>query len=99
MFALLITKQVHDSELFVGNKTRAANSITSRCRLITSAERSVGANRAKRPICLQDMLFTPEYILQKVFRKDGPPLGVDFDSLPVWAFKLRAGELQLYNVL
>ncbi|XP_021819888.1 homeobox-DDT domain protein RLT3 isoform X1 [Prunus avium] len=27
-------------------------------------------------------LLTPDYILKKVFRKDGPPLGVEFDSLP-----------------
>lgn len=34
---------------------------------------------------LQDLL-TPNYILKKVFRKDGPPLGVEFDSLPSQAF-------------
>ncbi|XP_062109509.1 uncharacterized protein LOC133820979 isoform X2 [Humulus lupulus] len=27
-------------------------------------------------------LFTPDYILNRIFRKDGPPLGVKFDSLP-----------------
>ncbi|PON97514.1 Octamer-binding transcription factor [Trema orientale] len=27
-------------------------------------------------------LFAPDYILKRVFRKDGPPLGVEFDSLP-----------------
>ncbi|XP_015868893.1 homeobox-DDT domain protein RLT3 [Ziziphus jujuba] len=34
---------------------------------------------------LQD-LFNPNYILKKVFRKDGPPLGVEFDSPPPPAF-------------
>ena len=29
----------------------------------------------------QDLL-TPDYILKRVFRKDGPALGVEFDSLP-----------------
>ncbi|XP_048139087.1 homeobox-DDT domain protein RLT3 isoform X2 [Rhodamnia argentea] len=40
------------------------------------------AKRTGKPICLQDMLFSPGYILKKVFRKDGPVLGVEFDSLP-----------------
>ncbi|KAJ7958982.1 Homeobox-DDT domain protein RLT3 [Quillaja saponaria] len=31
--------------------------------------------------CLQDLL-TPDYILKKLFQKDGPPLGVEFDYLP-----------------
>ncbi|KAM7530190.1 hypothetical protein LguiB_033600 [Lonicera macranthoides] len=37
---------------------------------------------------LQEVLFNPDYILKKVFRKDGPPLGVEFDSLPSHAFHL-----------
>lgn len=37
--------------------------------------------KRKREQILQDLL-TPDYILKKVFRKDGPPLGVEFDSLP-----------------
>ncbi|OWM73841.1 hypothetical protein CDL15_Pgr018901 [Punica granatum] len=52
------------------------------------------AKRLKRPICLQDMLFTPEYIMQKVFRKDGPPLGIEFDSLPARAFNSNAGSCE-----
>ncbi|XAR53571.1 hypothetical protein NMG60_11022181 [Bertholletia excelsa] len=35
---------------------------------------------------LQDSLLRPDYILKKVFRKDGPFLGVEFDSLPSRAF-------------
>ncbi|KAK9291662.1 hypothetical protein L1049_019611 [Liquidambar formosana] len=41
--------------------------------------------RKKKPILLQDLLTT-DYILKKVFRKDGPPLGVEFDFLPSGAF-------------
>lgn len=35
---------------------------------------------------LQEVLYTPEYIFTKIFRKDGPPLGDQFDSLPSTAF-------------
>lgn len=38
--------------------------------------------KEKPPIVLQDLLHTSDYILKKVFRKDGPPLGVEFDALP-----------------
>lgn len=33
----------------------------------------------------RDLLY-PQFILKKVFRKDGPPLGVEFYSLPSQAF-------------
>ncbi|XP_027163335.1 homeobox-DDT domain protein RLT3 [Coffea eugenioides] len=36
---------------------------------------------------LQEVLFNSDYILQKIFRKDGPALGVEFDSLPENAFR------------
>ncbi|KAH7576570.1 hypothetical protein JRO89_XS01G0111400 [Xanthoceras sorbifolium] len=39
------------------------------------------SKRRQKMIFLQDLL-TPDYILKKVFRKDGPPLGVEFDSPP-----------------
>ncbi|KAL0321943.1 UNVERIFIED_CONTAM: Homeobox-DDT domain protein RLT3, partial [Sesamum calycinum] len=35
---------------------------------------------------LQEVLYSPEYIFTKFFRKDGPPLGDHFDSLPSNAF-------------
>ncbi|KAK6156217.1 hypothetical protein DH2020_010465 [Rehmannia glutinosa] len=35
---------------------------------------------------LQEVLYTPEYIFTKIFRKDGPTLGDQFDSLPSNAF-------------
>ncbi|GFS41528.1 hypothetical protein Acr_00g0074910 [Actinidia rufa] len=30
---------------------------------------------------LHDVFLSTDFILKKVFRKDGPPLGVEFDSL------------------
>lgn len=36
---------------------------------------------------VQDNLLRADYILNKVFRKDGPPLGVEFDTLPSHAFR------------
>ncbi|KAL7215474.1 hypothetical protein ACSBR1_027608 [Camellia fascicularis] len=36
---------------------------------------------------LHDALLSPDSILKKVFRKDGPPLGDEFDSLPSQAFQ------------
>lgn len=36
---------------------------------------------------LQEVLFSSEYILKKIFRKDGPPLGVEFDSMPETGFQ------------
>ncbi|KAL1549701.1 homeobox-DDT domain protein RLT3-like [Salvia divinorum] len=35
---------------------------------------------------LQQLLYTPEDIFAKIFRKDGPPLGDEFDPLPSNAF-------------
>ncbi|XXG87620.1 hypothetical protein AAC387_Pa11g2264 [Persea americana] len=50
------------------------------------------SNQKKHLFGLQD-LFTPEYILKKVFRKDGPPLGVEFDPLPAGAFRSCSGSV------
>ncbi|KAL8538980.1 hypothetical protein ACS0TY_000836 [Phlomoides rotata] len=35
---------------------------------------------------LQEVLYSPEHIFTKIFRKEGPPLGDQFDSLPSNAF-------------
>ncbi|XP_073314795.1 homeobox-DDT domain protein RLT3-like isoform X1 [Primulina huaijiensis] len=35
---------------------------------------------------LQEILYSPEHILMKIFRKDGPTLGGQFDSVPSNAF-------------
>ncbi|XP_043804783.1 homeobox-DDT domain protein RLT3 isoform X2 [Manihot esculenta] len=53
------------------------------------ADRIHKNKRKKKSILIQDFL-TPDYILRKIFRKDGPPLGVAFDSLPSRA--LHNGE-------
>ncbi|KAL4576674.1 hypothetical protein LXL04_012772 [Taraxacum kok-saghyz] len=42
---------------------------------------------SKSGLRLVDDLLPTDYILRKVFRKDGPPLGVEFDNLPSHAFK------------
>ncbi|XP_039045374.1 homeobox-DDT domain protein RLT3-like isoform X2 [Hibiscus syriacus] len=50
---------------------------------------SVGANcfsKKKKKMLLPQDLLPALYVLKKVFRKDGPPLGVEFDSLPSQAF-------------
>lgn len=49
------------------------------------------AKRKKKLSLLQDLL-TPDHILKKVFRKDGPPLGVEYDSLPSGAFCCLTGN-------
>lgn len=61
---------------------QSADSLPSTCGHLASTD----ANSREKPICLQDMLFSPDYILKKVFRKDGPVLGLEFDSLPAGAF-------------
>ncbi|KAA8534625.1 hypothetical protein F0562_032116 [Nyssa sinensis] len=47
-------------------------------------ENAITQKRKKK--ILNDALLSPDYILKKVFRKDSPPLGVEFDSLPSQAF-------------
>lgn len=51
----------------------------------TSTRKESSINKRAEKIILQDLL-TPGYILKKLFRKDGPPLGVQFDSLPSKVF-------------
>ncbi|XP_057955233.1 homeobox-DDT domain protein RLT3 isoform X2 [Malania oleifera] len=45
-----------------------------------------GKRKQKKLVLLQESQLTADYILKKVFRKDGPPLGVEFDSLPSGVF-------------
>ncbi|KAJ6801985.1 homeobox-DDT domain protein RLT3-like [Iris pallida] len=42
-------------------------------------------NQTTNCVLLQD-LFSKDYILKRLFRKDGPPLGAEFDSLPTNAY-------------
>ncbi|XP_058183362.1 homeobox-DDT domain protein RLT3 [Rhododendron vialii] len=59
-----------------------------------AAKKGVGQRKGKkkepktRRLRLHDVLLSPDCILKKVFRKDGPPLGVEFDTLPSYAFQL-----------
>ncbi|XP_068653269.1 homeobox-DDT domain protein RLT3-like isoform X2 [Aristolochia californica] len=52
---------------------------------LTSHAQSRNCKQRKQFSHEQDML-SPDYILKKVFRKDGPPLGVEFDSPPAGTF-------------
>lgn len=47
----------------------------------------------ERERLLNEDLLTADYLLKKVFRKDGPPLGVEFDSLPSRSFCHCTGML------
>lgn len=49
-----------------------------------SKKRKKPANNLKLALGLG---LSSDYILRKVFRKDGPPLGVEFDHLPSHAFR------------
>ncbi|KAE8699577.1 Homeodomain-like transcriptional regulator isoform 2 [Hibiscus syriacus] len=45
-----------------------------------------GFGKKKKKLLLPQDLLPAQFILKKVFRKDGPPLGVEFESLPSQAF-------------
>lgn len=75
-------------------KTVERNSSSSKYKLASMVRKKI-VKRKKIQNQLRD-LFTPDYILSKVFRKDGPPLGVEFDSLPSGAFK---GILQILAIV
>ncbi|KAL0011182.1 hypothetical protein SO802_006290 [Lithocarpus litseifolius] len=70
-------------------KAKASLSSTSNC---PSTVETWIPKRKRKPILLQH-LFTSDYILKKIFRKEGPPLHVEFDSLPSWAFCHRTVEM------
>ncbi|KAF5746208.1 hypothetical protein HS088_TW06G00375 [Tripterygium wilfordii] len=69
------------------DKTIGTIVVTSR---VTNREQSAAASSSKfiKPIIIQELL-TADYILQKIFRKDGPPLGAEFDSPQSRAFLFR----------
>ncbi|XP_008795938.2 homeobox-DDT domain protein RLT3-like [Phoenix dactylifera] len=46
----------------------------------------------KKHLIPSPVLFSKDYVLKKVFRKDGPPLGVEFDPPPANAFGYRTGS-------
>lgn len=57
---------------------------SSKCKQMSVVNNTM-VKRKNKQNRIQD-LFTLGYILSKVFRKDGPPLGVEFDSLPSMRF-------------
>lgn len=60
------------------------SSTSSRCNFGAAVEKrcSVGTRKASRQV-----LLTSQHILAKIFRKDGPLLGSEFDHLPSGAHK------------
>ncbi|XWS75947.1 hypothetical protein CRYUN_Cryun01aG0135400 [Craigia yunnanensis] len=78
-------KNPKELDLLVHNRSKSGAVLYSRYK----SRSLVGENRfgkKKKKMLLPHDLFSPQYILKKVFRKDGPPLGVEFDSLPSQAF-------------
>ncbi|KAJ0960513.1 hypothetical protein J5N97_001603 [Dioscorea zingiberensis] len=67
------------------------------------SQRQHGKNRTSRrnnfaqnnDFIRPQVLFSKDYILRKVFRKDGPPLGIKFDPLPGNAFRNCTGTENL----
>ncbi|XP_038713535.1 homeobox-DDT domain protein RLT3-like [Tripterygium wilfordii] len=60
---------------------------------VTNREKSTAASSSKfiKPIIIQELL-PADYILTKIFWKDGPPLGAEFDSPPSRAFSCCASR-------
>ncbi|KAG2713473.1 hypothetical protein I3760_04G177700 [Carya illinoinensis] len=77
----IATTKVSKGDLSMRMAETPSSSIYSR----PSTAKNKSAKRKKQVFLLQNLL-TPDYILKKVFRKDGPPLGLEFDSLPSGPF-------------
>ncbi|XWS31134.1 hypothetical protein CRYUN_Cryun23aG0051500 [Craigia yunnanensis] len=78
-------KNPKGQDLLVHNRSKSGAVLYSRYK----GTSLVGENRfgkKKKKMLLPQDLLSPQYILKKVFRKDGPPLGVEFDTLPFQAF-------------
>ena len=72
----------HDGIDFAAKKTVTQSSLSKLGkRSVFKTKMNTVAKRRKKLHFAQD-IFSADYILAKVFRKDGPPLGVEFDSLP-----------------
>lgn len=57
---------------------------------------SVGRiNHTDKDQVLLQILLSKDYILKKIFRKDGPTLGMEFDAPPGNAFCYHTGMLML----
>ncbi|KAJ8434366.1 hypothetical protein Cgig2_031612 [Carnegiea gigantea] len=79
-----------------GSKS-AGNSAKKKCKTknnknVSNLAPGEDGNTRRGPLLAKDMLYSPDYILKKVFRKDGPLLGVEFDCLPSTAFQGNSGS-------
>lgn len=75
------TKILKQLDPFIHDRTEITTLFPAKDNCTTAPhENSSGGERRKAGL-IQDLL-TPGYILAKVFRKDGPTLGADFDSPP-----------------
>lgn len=72
-------------DLLVHNRSMSGAVLYSRYRSTPLVGGNMFDEKNKEMLLPQDLL-SPQYILKKVFRKDGPPLGVEFDSLPSESF-------------
>ncbi|XVF31979.1 hypothetical protein REPUB_Repub17cG0042100 [Reevesia pubescens] len=72
-------------DLLVHNRSKSSAVLYSRYKSTSLVSENRFGKKKKKMLLSQDFL-SPQYILKKVFRKDGPPLGVEFDSLPSQAF-------------
>ncbi|GMH07840.1 hypothetical protein Nepgr_009680 [Nepenthes gracilis] len=86
-FALGLTcKQVRGWFIERRRKEKKAEEINEskkkRKKSYSSLEQGEVDENTKRSILMHDMLYSPDFILKKVFRKDGPPVGVEFDTIP-----------------
>ena len=78
-------KNPKGQDLLVHNRSKSGAVLYSRYRSTSLVGENMFSKEKKKMLLPQDLL-SPQYILKKVFRKDGPPLGVKFDSLPSQAF-------------
>ncbi|KAL9164032.1 hypothetical protein ABFS82_06G079800 [Erythranthe guttata] len=62
------------------------NSRSSGAELKGKSKQRLFMNDSDYRLRLQEVLYTPEHIVTKIFRKEGPQLGDQFDSLPSNAF-------------
>ncbi|KAJ0113727.1 hypothetical protein Patl1_03208 [Pistacia atlantica] len=77
-------RNVTQQDSVLRNRDKSNPSSSSKYKQLSSMLESGIGKRKRNNILLQDLL-PPTYILKKVFRKDGPPLGVEFDALPLRA--------------
>ncbi|XVE72619.1 hypothetical protein DITRI_Ditri11bG0052600 [Diplodiscus trichospermus] len=78
-------KNPKGQDLLVHNESKSSAVLYSRYNSTFSVCENRLSKKKKKMLLPQDLL-SPQYVLKKIFRKDGPALGVEFDSLPSQAF-------------